>query len=230
MTAMTMEGHLCPDVTIDVCPDCQGFWFDQFESLKLAPGSTLKLMKYIGEHSTAAKPVLSDRMACPRCRAKLLLTHDMQRSTRFCYWRCPNEEGRFTGFFEFLKEKNFIHPLSPKEIKQVRLKVQVVNCSSCGAPIDLDKETVCSHCHSPICVLDMNQQQALLDQLKQAAVPKAVDPQLPAKLIMAKLEGETSLGAIDRHPQGWSNAATSGLVEAGLLAVGYLIRDLILDA
>ena len=52
MTAMMLDGHLGAQVTMDVCASCQAFWFDQFESLQLSAGSTLKLMKFIGEHSS----------------------------------------------------------------------------------------------------------------------------------------------------------------------------------
>src|SRR5258706_11096460 len=90
MSPMTLDGHVGVPVTIDVCPGCQAFWFDQFESIHLAPGSTLKLMKFIGEHSSAAKPALSITLQCPRCETRLVLAHDMQRNMRFSYWRCPN--------------------------------------------------------------------------------------------------------------------------------------------
>src|SRR6266699_4346130 len=52
MTAMMLNARLGKPVTIDVCAGCQAFWFDHFDSLQLSAGSTLKLMKYIGEHSS----------------------------------------------------------------------------------------------------------------------------------------------------------------------------------
>src|SRR6266404_9501565 len=144
MTAMTLEGHLGPPVTIDVCVTCQAFWFDQFESLHLAPVSTLKLMKLIGEHSSASKPPLRKLLQCPRCGGLLTLAHDMARNMHFSYFRCGQEHGKFIGFFEFLKEKNFIHPLSPEQIKELRQNIQFLNCANCGASIDLETDSVCS--------------------------------------------------------------------------------------
>src|SRR5436190_11140185 len=105
METMTLDGHLGAHVTIDVCTACQAFWFDHFESLQLSPGSTLKLMKYIGEHSTSGKPSLPDGLRCARCATALHLAHNMQRNMSFTYWRCANDDGHFIGFFEFLKEK-----------------------------------------------------------------------------------------------------------------------------
>ena len=130
MTAMRLEAHLTAPVTLDVCKACQAFWFDKYESLKLAASSTLKLLKFIGESSSTAKAPLSDVLKCPQCGARLRMTHDMQRTTKFSYWNCGNEHGRFIGYLDFLREKNFIRPLSPKEIADLRQKIQNVNCSN----------------------------------------------------------------------------------------------------
>lgn len=227
MTTMALDGRLGLPLTVDVCAGCQAFWFDQFESIQLSPGSTLKLMKFIGEHSSPAKPSLRDSLECPRCEARLLPTHDMQRNMRFTYWRCADEHGRFTGFFDFLKEKNFIRPLSKQQIKELRQNIQIVNCSSCGAAIDLEKGSACSHCRSPISMLDMKQPQELLEQLKQAAEPKPPDPQLPAKLMMARLDVESSLGPFHRNPDERGRDRLD-IVQAGLDAVGRLLDKLVI--
>jgi ribosomal protein S27AE len=124
MTEWTQSSNLGAQLTIDVCAPCQAFWFDQHTDLQLSPGSTLQLMKYIGEHSSSSKPALSQTLQCPRCGAGLTLAHNMARSVRFTYWQCPNQHGHFIGFFEFLKEKNFIHPLSPIEIQHLRESVR----------------------------------------------------------------------------------------------------------
>src|SRR5882724_8583911 len=188
MTAMTLEGRLATQVSLDVCAACQAFWFDHFESLQLSPGSTLKLMKFIGEHSSPGKPSLLDALRCPRCATALHLAHNMQRNMPFTYWRCGNEHGKFIGFFEFLKEKNFIHPLSPEQIKDLRQNIQFLNCANCGASINLETDSVCSFCHSPISMLDMKQPQEMLAQLKEVAVPRPVDPALPLKMAFVQLD------------------------------------------
>ena len=229
MTDWTLDGRLGTQVTIDVCTGCQAFWFDHFESLQLSAGSTLKLMKFIGEHSSPGKPSLPDALRCPRCLTRLRLAHDMQRNMAFTYWRCGNEDGRFIGFFEFLKEKNFIHPLSSEQIKELRQSVQFVNCSNCGAFINLESDSVCSYCHSPISMLDMRQPQRMLEQLKQAAEPRPIDPALPLKLAFAKLETEASLAKFDRSPEWWSDATSSGLVQAGLNAVARWLSEKLVD-
>jgi endogenous inhibitor of DNA gyrase (YacG/DUF329 family) len=229
MTAMTLDRRLGGQVTIDVCTGCQGFWFDHFESLQLSAGSTLKLMKFIGEHPSQVKRSLPDTMRCPRCATTLRLAHDMQGNTPFTYWRCASDDGHFIAFLEFLKEKNFIHRLSPEQIKELRQNVQFVNCSSCGASINLESNSACPYCHAPISMLDMKQPQRMLDQLKHAAEPRPFDPALPMKLASAKLELETSLADHDRSPEWWSDAASSGLVQAGLSAVARWLSDKLVD-
>ena len=217
MAEQNLDSRLGAELTIQVCPSCQAFWFDQHKDLQLSPGSTLKLMKYIGEHSSSAKPALAERFLCPQCDEALTLAHDIARNVHFTYWQCPNEHGHFIGFFEFLKEKNFIHPLSPREIQQLRETIHTVNCSSCGASIDLQTNSACPYCHAAISILDMKEQQRMLEQLKQAAEPKPADPALPFQLEMIKQQ-TSSLFPHDDDVW-WQDARSGNLVQAGLNAV-----------
>jgi DNA-directed RNA polymerase subunit RPC12/RpoP len=214
---MTLDGHLTGPVEIDVCSGCQAFWFDKYEDLKLSAASTLQLMKFIGQNTSSPRPV-SDNSRCPRCSARLLFTHDMQRSTKFTYWQCPNNHGRFIGFFDFLREKNFVRPLSPHEINDLRQKVQTVNCSNCGGAIDLAKDSACPHCGSPISILDMNQPQQMLNELKKAAEPLPIDPALPFELLMETHRVQHLFGPTGSDPDWLTDASSSGLIQAGLTA------------
>lgn len=225
MTDWTLGGRLGTQLLIDVCTACQAFWFDGHKDLQLSPGSTLQLMKYIGEHSSSPKPTLSPLLHCPRCGAGLTLAHNMARNVRFVYWVCPNGHGHFITFFEFLKEKSFIRPLSPAEIQHLRASVQSVNCSNCGASIDLQKNSTCPYCHSPVAMLDLKEQQQMLAQLKEAAEPKPLDPTLPMQLALAK---ERTANLFEDHDtQWWADAGSGDLVQAGLNAVGRLLGKLI---
>jgi hypothetical protein len=219
MIPMTFDGHLKVPVAIDVCAGCQAFWFDRYESLKLSAGSTLRLMKFIGEHSPSGRVRLSETLRCPRCADRLQLTNDWQRNTRFSYWRCGKEHGRFTRFFEFLREKDFIRPLSAEQIEELRQNIQSVGCSNCGAPVELAAASACGHCGTPLSMLDMKQPQHLLSQLKQAAQPRPIDPALPLELARAKREVETSFAGLESGPQWWDDASSSNLVQASLNAV-----------
>lgn len=150
----------------------------------------------------------------------------MQRSTRFTYWRCDKEHGKFIGFFDFLREKNFIRPLSPKQLNELRQNVQFVHCSNCGASIDLTTGSICAYCRSPVSMLDMQQPQQMLKQLQEAAEPRPIDPALPLELARVKLELDRCFGPDTADPKWWSDVRSAGLVQAGLGAVARWLTQM----
>jgi hypothetical protein len=203
MNAQTLDGHLGTSVQIDLCQTCQLFWFDHLESLRLAPAATLKLFQLIGEGKRASPRPVAAQLKCPRCDLRLLLTNDRQRNTPFRYWRCARDHGRLITWFDFLREKDFIRPLSAEQLDALRQNVQIVNCSNCGAPVDLVKTSACSHCGTPLSMLDLKQISAMAAQLSRAAEPpKGIDVDTLFEAIRAE-------HARDKQ-------SSSGLVEAGL--------------
>jgi hypothetical protein len=219
MEEMTLDARMSAPVVVDLCAGCQAFWFDRYESLKLSAASTLTLMKYIGDHPARSKELTPQQPNCPRCNSRLRFVHDLQRNTRFSYWRCEKDYGRFIRFFEFLREKNFIRQLTAKEIGDLRQNLQNVNCSNCGAPVDLAQGTACGHCKSPISMLDMKQPEQLLAQLREASEPRSPNLALALDLARARREMEISFTGLATGPQWWTDASSSGLVQAGLSAV-----------
>jgi len=224
MTAMTLEGHQGKSVAIDRCMPCQAFWFDKFESLQLSPASTLSLLQSIGEQKPAGPVSFAKEMRCPRCEVLLRPTQDMQRNTRFSYFRCTNGHGRFIRFIEFLREKDFIRPLSKQQIAELRKHARTVNCSNCGAPVDLEADAVCSHCGSPLSMLDMEQPERLIAQLKEAAAPKPADPTLAFEFLKAKQDMNRLFGSVESDPIWWSDVSSSDLVQACLGSVSRWLK------
>jgi hypothetical protein len=225
MQTHQLDARLGREVPIDLCTGCQSLWFDGRESLQLAPGATLTLFRLIGER--VGRPVVGDGdiARCPRCRAQLRRTQDMQRSTRFEYFRCPNNHGRLTTFFEFLKEKDFVKPLTPQQVAELRQSVQTVNCSNCGAPIDLATGSNCAHCASPLSMLDVHQAEKLVAQLRDADRPdQTVDPALPLALARARRESEAAFSGLPGHADWDSEMWSMGLVGAGLSALMRLAK------
>ena len=124
---------------------------------------------------------------------RLLVTYDQQRNTQFQYLRCPRDHGRLITFVDFLREKDFIRPLSAQQIGELRRGVQVVNCSNCGASIDLTKHTACAHCGSALSMLDMKQAGALVSELRESEQQaRSIDPALPLELERARREVEAA--------------------------------------
>lgn len=215
MTEQSVDGHYGRRVRLDLCHPCGAFWFDVDESLALTPGAILRLFVVIGERRDDRRPS-SESPTCPRCRHRLARTVDMQRNTRFTYWRCPAEHGRYITFAEFLREKDFVRPLSAAELADLRANVTMIHCSSCGAPVNLERTSTCDFCRAPVSMLDARQVEKAVSQLKQAEADRqTVDPTLPLRLLADRLH-------VERLFQGFDASAGSrapGVVETGLAAV-----------
>jgi len=183
-------------VEIDLCFTCRGIWFDPYESTQLAPGAVLELFGMI--HAQAGDPrPMGERLPCPRCERALSLTHDMQRSTRITYYRCTSGDGRFTTFYQFLREKQFVRELTPAEVLRLKAQLAQVKCSSCGAPIDLARDAECPYCHMPLAILDADAVRKTLTELSAAEEARhRVDP---TAQMQARLEGERILQRLRQY-------------------------------
>jgi Zn-finger nucleic acid-binding protein len=227
MQPHSLAGHHGRTVEIDLCEPCQAFWFDTHETLQLSPAATLSLFRVIGDR--AARPFLRDGdvAKCPRCKARLRRTQDMQRSTRFEYLKCPHDHGQLISFFEFLKAKDFVKPLTTQQIAALRQHLHTVNCSNCGAPIDLTTGTACTHCGSPLSMLDLEHAERVVDQLRQAdSANQSVDPLLPLNLARARADVEAAMQGLTHEGEWFGDLAATGLVGAGLRVVArWLQRD-----
>ena len=117
MTRLALEGRLGTTIEIDMCTACRAIWFDRFEDFRLTPGATLKIFGVISEPPGGPIAPFPIAPHCPRCNAPLLLTHDIQRNTRFQYLRCDGGHGRLMTFVDFLREKDFVRPLTPPQLE-----------------------------------------------------------------------------------------------------------------
>lgn len=162
---------------LDICWACHAIWFDRFESTALTPGAVLELFEAIDAHRQA--PVRGDeaRARCPVCRERLKETSDLQGTNRITYRRCERGHGRFTTFYQFLREKQFVRSLSKWEVDRLRAHVQQVRCSSCGGPVDLQREMQCAYCKAPLSILDADAMKKTLVELGTAEKRRhEVDP------------------------------------------------------
>jgi hypothetical protein len=229
MTSETLDGNYGRSIAIDLCHDCGALWFDGRESLALAPGAVLRLFQLIHEGAADRRAHPFGALACPHCTRSLVATTDQQRNTPFSYWRCAGGDGRFITFGEFLREKAFVRPLDARELAELRSHVKSVRCSSCGAGVDLERGSTCGYCRAPVSMLDPHQVDTIVRGLKDAeAKRQTIDPALPARLVMDRLDVERLWQALDT-PHGQSAEATvqvrlPGLLEAGIAAVADLLR------
>jgi hypothetical protein len=154
----------------------------------------------------------------------------MQRATRFRYWRCPGEHGHFITFFEFLRGKNFVRPLSAVEVEQLKQSVRTVTCSSCGATVDLNTGSACPYCRAPVSMLDPKQMDAVVQQLnredakRQEANKGAIDPALAVRLMEDRTRVERSFAQFGGDPSSFTVSGPGDLVEAGMAALVALLK------
>jgi hypothetical protein len=168
MTALDFERKDSGRVQLDLCFSCQVIWFDTMESQQLTPRGVLEVFTALHENRASTRQPLHAPLACPRCRSGLELTHDLQHATHFTYFRCTFGHGRLTPFFQFLLEKNFVRPVSGAELAALKAQVRTVQCSNCGAPLDLQHDSACRYCGSPISILDPDQVTRTVRELTEA--------------------------------------------------------------
>jgi Zn-finger nucleic acid-binding protein len=201
MVSDTLEARFGASVAIDYCPACQSFWFDAHEDLQISSGSTLKLFAIVGQQTGISRPASREGSKCPRCSSHLVQTHDMQRNTRFEYWRCPHGHGRLVSFYDFLREKDFIRPLTPHQLAEMKENIQPVNCSNCGAPIDLTRGSTCAHCGSPLTMLDLRHPEELIAELRKAGRPHDAEVEPPSHVKTDGPAGNAPAGAAPSNLQ-----------------------------
>jgi hypothetical protein len=224
MDRLQLERKPLGSVDVDLCVDCQVLWFDAHESLQLTPGSTLRLFEAMQRRTPAQRRPLPDSLPCPRCRFPLVRTQDIQRNTRFSYYRCEAGHGRLTPFVQFLREKDFLRPLPAAELERLKAQVRTIRCSSCGAPIDLAADTVCRYCRAPIVVLDPEAVRKTVQTLAQQE--KARTTVDVVALVDGLLEAQRHQRDLDRrYPAERADAGIGvDLVELGLTALTALFR------
>jgi Zn-finger nucleic acid-binding protein len=210
-------------VELDLCFACQGIWFDDYESLQLAPAGVVELFKLIHEHRDDQRLPLASPLRCPRCKERLIHSQDRVKSGLFNYLRC-GQHGRFITFAQFMIEKGFVRQLTSAEIDELKVHIGVVRCTGCGAPVDIRKESACSHCRAPIAILDTQAVEAALAGYQQAAMKQAAPPD-PALLAEAILFSERERSQRQRERgSGLLNADIGDLLLDGVAMVWNRMR------
>jgi hypothetical protein len=220
MDRLSLDGVHGPEIEVDICFACHVLWLDKRESVHLAPRGTLDLFRVLHEHQEDARHALSGRLTCPHCQRRLSLLQDIGKGGRFSYYACPAGDGRLTPFSEFLKEKQFVRALTPLEQNRLRAEIKTVQCSSCGAPVDLAGGFQCEHCGAPVTVLDGDAVEKTLRDLDAAAARRGGD----AEEREMRARALASMETMRSHPEDrWSESSLrrhgfTGATEIDLLS------------
>ena len=223
MAPLDLDRKPIGKLTVDLCGACQAIWFDSFESAQLTPGATLDLFRTIHKARPETPRALAPQLPCPRCETLLALTYDLQHTTRLTYYRCRYGHGRFTPFFQFLREKNFVRPLDPAELARLKASVRTIRCASCGAPVNIERSTVCGYCQAPIVVLDPEAVEKALHELDSAEHQRVTpDPDRIGDSIVALARLEHQMD--DARRREGAEIAGIDLVGIGLSALGVFLK------
>jgi hypothetical protein len=177
MSLYTLPGHYGQSLDIDVCLECNAIWFDQWESTQLSPDGVVALFQLINERGGTASNAgakLGEGLRCVSCGDGMKLMNDRVKNTRFVYQSCRHGHGRFTTFYNFLAEKQFVRELTQAERTKLCATVKQIKCSSCAAPVDLAKSDACAYCRAPVSVFDRDAAKKAIDhylQERQKQVP-----------------------------------------------------------
>lgn len=184
-------------VDLDLCFDCKAIWFDAFESPALSAQAVLELFREIEAEQARPPRPLGEVLRCVSCRDRLVLTHDIQRTNRIVYFRCPEGHGRLTTFVQFLREKQFIRSLTPAEVERLKVTIRQIRCSSCGGPVDIARDPVCPYCHAPIAILDADAVREALAELQQGRLPQPPATRVDASQVLDALAGDERHEGVD---------------------------------
>lgn len=221
MRALSLGRKPLGECVVDLCERCHALWLDAHESVQLTPGAIVTLFREVSAAGAPARRALPAAMQCPRCKASLMQTRDLRHSTRFSYWRCAKGHGRFTPFVQFLREKDFIRPLTPAELERLKAQVRTIRCSGCGAPVDLARDMVCSFCRAPVEALDPAAVATTLKTLDEAeAKRRTIDVDALADAVIASHRRPTAARGLE------SLGVDAGdLISAGVAIVVAALRD-----
>ena len=188
MTPQHLPSVAGDGVELDLCYSCRGIWFDPMENLRLSPAAVVTLFEQLHAHRNDAPTPLAQRLACPRCKHALAQGFDVVKSGRYITYRCMQRHGRFATFSSFMIEKGFVRQLNAQEIDDMAQRVGVINCASCGAPVDLRRDHACGHCRSALSLLDPQAVERALHGYKTAALSAGrIDiPNLADALVMVE--------------------------------------------
>jgi hypothetical protein len=127
-------------------------------------------------------------------------------------------------------EKGFVRLLTRPEIDDLARRVNVIHCSSCGAPVDLRKDHACPHCRSAFSLLDPKAVEQALQGYAHAVKSTSAGPNplaLADALVMLERDRQNALREQKAQRGSLLTADVSGGVD--LWSLGLALMSSVLD-
>jgi Zn-finger nucleic acid-binding protein len=156
MRKLGLAAHYQRQVEIDVCEPCSLIWFDDTESARLAGPGLADLVRVIHRAMQSPRPLepLPLQLPCPICKASLRRVSNISRFGRTAQLQCPQNDGAYQSFTQFLAEKGYFRAYTWGDIKQLTATGKSVRCFGCGATLESKPQNECSYCQSPVGMID----------------------------------------------------------------------------
>jgi ribosomal protein L37E len=155
MLALRLTGHYKRPVDLDLCEHCHLVWFDDTEAMRLAGPGVLDLIEAMARVQTTELPTLRDRLSCQRCSASLHLVSDRTMFGPTARLECPERHGALQSFALHLAQLGLVRPLKPADLPRDG-NTEPLECLNCGATVHYESRESCSHCGSPLLMLDID--------------------------------------------------------------------------
>ena len=230
MQVHALPGNNGQTIELDLCFHCQGMWIDPQENLKLSAAAVADLFRLLHEQRTAAHQPMATTVHCPRCSGTLTQGFDVVRTGRYITYRCARGHGRFSAFSSFMIEKGVVRLMTQPEIDDLARRVDVIHCSSCGAPVDLRKDHACPHCRSAFSLLDPKAVERAMQGYAHAVKSTAAGPKahdLADAMIMLERDRLQALRDQKAQRGNLLTADVSGGVD--LWSIGMALVSSVLD-
>lgn len=156
MRKLGLAAHYNRQVEIDVCEPCSLIWFDDTESARLAGPGLADLVRVIHHAMQNPRPLqpLPLKLPCPICSNSLRRVSNISRFGRTSQLQCPEKDGAYQSFTQFLAEKGYFRAYTWGDIKQLTAAGKDVQCFGCGATLEPKPQSECSYCQSPVGMID----------------------------------------------------------------------------
>jgi hypothetical protein len=172
MRIVVLQGHYGREVVVDLCAPCRLVWFDTLESVNLSHRGWLQLLRALQQAAATEAPWAGRALGCPHCRAPLQPVHNLSRFGRFASIECQAaSHGHLQSYALLLAERGLVRPMLPPERAALATGARLLSCLNCGAPLGSQDDS-CSHCTSPLVMIDLPRLAAALLARPGDALPR----------------------------------------------------------